>query len=199
MENATKVMFSQIEPLLEKGVSGMVYGSTNGLSGVANFFGRNNTGTAKMNELMGPILSKMESIPGMKKFQSKPYNFATYKEYYTATFGPQEPAPDMPVAKGIVPLAGHLIGHQALTNPKVMDAFAMRHSAIGQWAITIGSPGRRLGNGENTSTNPGWRDAVGQVMIANSDGLRDIAKSIGVYGNEVRSIRINSRFNTNTP
>jgi hypothetical protein len=185
MDSATKELFSQLEPLLQKGVSGMVYGSAIGLSGVANFFG-NNTGTAKMNQIMGPILNKMQSIPGMNRFQSKPYNYKTYKEYYTATFGPGQPPPDKPSSKGIVPLGGHLIDHKALTNPKIMDAFSMRHSMIGQWSITVGSPGRRLGNGANTSANPGWRDAVGQVGIINSDGVREFAKSIGAYGNEVR-------------
>lgn len=54
------------------------------------------------------------------------------------------------------------------------------------------APGDQVGDGSETSANPGWRKAVALIVGTkhdgiNMDGLRELAPEMGAYINEVSS------------
>jgi hypothetical protein len=198
MESATKILFAELPTLQTKGLSGMYYGTPGTLRGVSMHPG-NASGTANVITIWKPILEKMQSIPGMIPFQSKILHFKNYKAYYDGTHGPrgkmqmrkrhgpeEEDAP--PMAKGIVPLAGHLITPAALRSPDIMSGFSMDQTIIGEWSVMCTAPGKAVGDGKDTSANPGWRKATAQAMIVRVNGLRNLDPEVGVYGNEASSL-----------
>lgn len=61
----------------------------------------NNSGIANANAVWGPILSHISNLPNMTAFQTKPYDFVDYKDYFDTTYGAlEEPfAAELPVPR----------------------------------------------------------------------------------------------------
>ena len=138
------------------------------------------------NEIWGPILTKMQSFPGMTPFQSKHFLFDGYSDFYHTTYGPAENV-GAPTSHGIVPYDSHLLSAAHLQSPNL--TYALRGTA-GSMGILMASPGMSHGDGSNTAANPGWRNATVLVNSFNTsstnvDGLREFAPGMGTYINEV--------------
>jgi hypothetical protein len=73
-----------------------------------------------------------------------------------------------------------------ITSPKIMEALG----GAGIYTLLMVQPNRRLGNRNDTSVHPAWRDADVYATgfkipaVANFDSLRRFAPDTGAYGNE---------------
>ena len=141
---------------------------------------------ADANAIWGPILNKMQSIPGMTAFQSKHFLFNGYEDFFNTTYGPAENL-GPPTSHGIVPFDSHLLSAAHLQSKNL--TYALRGTA-GSMGVLMTTPGMTQGDGKNTAANPGWRNAtvflVGwKTNTTNVDGLREFAPEMGTYINEV--------------
>ncbi|CAG9990958.1 unnamed protein product [Clonostachys byssicola] len=137
------------------------------------------------NEIWGPILTKMQSFEGMTPFQSKHYHYSSFKDFYETTYGPSNDPP-VPVSHGNVPFDSRLLGPDHLRSPDLTSALS---GTGGSYGVLMAGPGMAVGDGKDTSANPGWRKAT--VLInafksntTNADGLRELAPDMGTYINE---------------
>ncbi|CAH0028278.1 unnamed protein product [Clonostachys rhizophaga] len=188
VSEAMEYLFSELPSLQEKGVTAYIYASPSSVRCYA-IHPADRSGVANANAVWGPILSKMQAFPGMKPFQSRPYDFVDYKDLFDTTYGPlpnpgDEPAP--PYNRGIVPFDSRLLGAEHFRSPNI--TFALRETG-GYYGILVCSPGGRFGDGSETSNNPGWRRAVALVVgfktnTTNVNGLRALAPDMGTYINE---------------
>lgn len=186
---AMEYLMSELPTLQEKGITAYLYVSANSIRCYAIHPG-DRSGTANANAIWGPILSKMQSFPGMTPFQTKPYNFDNYKEFFDTTYGPlnsTEGQTSQPRNRGIVPFDSRLLAAEHLTSPNI--SWALRGTR-GHYGILLASPGEKLGSGKDTAANPGWRRAVVLLVgwksnTTNVDGLRELAPDMGAYINEV--------------
>ena len=141
------------------------------------------------NEIWGPILTKMQSFDGMTPFQSKHYHYSNFKDFYETTYGPSNDPP-VPRSHGNVPFDSHLLGPEHLRSPNLTHALS---GTAGSYGALMTGPGMAVGDGKDTSANPGWRNATVHINgfktnTTNVDGLRELAPGMGTYINEVRSI-----------
>jgi hypothetical protein len=155
-----------------------------------------------------PILEGIEDIHGMGRFQSKPYIFKNYKEFFDKSYGAMEemgmgkettkaqmrkrhgPGEGSipPVNRGIAPMDSHMLSVRHLRSPNITEAFT---SFRGTCAILLVTPGMKHGDGKQTSANPSWREAIVHVtgmkipLAVSADSLRKFAPHVGAYANEV--------------
>lgn len=185
--------------LYDQGISGYFYSSISSLRGFSVHPG-NLSGIANANALWKDTLEKIQSFDGMKKFQSKPYEFKSYKEFYEVTYGSMESEMSMsklrkrhgpgetmiPSNKGLFRQEGRLLGAQHLRSPKILDSF---EGTLAGWSFLMAAPGLRAGDGKDTSVHPGWRKAMVSISAYGADGFRTLAPDMGVYQNEVSLCR----------
>ncbi|RSL50200.1 hypothetical protein CEP54_012067 [Fusarium duplospermum] len=86
VSEAMEYLLSELPTLQEKGITAYIYASPSSVRCFA-IHPANRSGIANANALWGPILSKMQSFPGMKPFQSRPYDFVDYKDFFDTTYG----------------------------------------------------------------------------------------------------------------
>ncbi|KAJ3464888.1 hypothetical protein MRS44_009674 [Fusarium solani] len=185
---AMEYLLGQLPDLKEKGITLYVYTYPKALRGYA-IHPAANAGVAKANAVWGPILEKMQSFPGMTPFQTRPFEFANYREFFDTTYGPLEAQPTTPQDRrnrGVVPYDSRLLAAEHLTSPNITSAFS---SATDGYGVLLCAPGPAAGDGSETSANPGWRRAVALIVgtksdTANFDGLRTLAPDMGTYINE---------------
>lgn len=176
-------LLGELPGLHERGISAFIYVDISHVRCYAVHPG-NASGVAEANSVWGPILSKMQSYPNIKPFQTKPYEFDNYKDFFDTTYGPLDNTVNpLPRSHGVFPFESRLLGSEHLRHPKVMDALS---GARGDYGILMTAPGQSQGSGEDTSANPGWRRAVVHLVAApDASGLRDLAPDMGAYINEV--------------
>lgn len=154
------------------------------------------SGHDKVNAVWGPILTKMSSFPNMTPFQTKPYHFDNYRAFWDTTYGPLAPlnktvgVPE-PFSRGITPYDSILLAPEHLRSENI--TYALRGLG-GDLGCLVTAPGDRVGDGSDTSANPGWRKAAALIVTMKTsnaptgvDTLRQIAPDMGGYINEVRT------------
>ncbi|RSL61911.1 hypothetical protein CEP54_005983 [Fusarium duplospermum] len=182
---ALAYLFSELPELHSKGTSAYIYVFPEHINchsihpGVL-------ANASDANTIWGPILTKMQSFPGMTKFQSKHHHFDSYAEFYSTTYGPSEDGNDPPRNHGNVPYDSRLLSADHLRNENL--TYALRGSG-GNFGVLMTSPGMAVGDGKDTAANPGWRKATAflnemKTNTAKVDGLRELAPEIGTYINE---------------
>ncbi|KAI1254787.1 hypothetical protein MGN70_002847, partial [Eutypa lata] len=137
------------------------------------------------NAIWGPILTTMQSFPGMSLFQSKHFHFSSYPEFYDTTYG-RSNDPPIPTNHGNVPYDSHLLSADHLRSPDLTHALS---GTGGSYGALMTSPGITVGDGKDTAANPGWRNATlllngFKSNTTNVDGLRELAPGMGTYINE---------------
>ncbi|TVY64581.1 putative FAD-linked oxidoreductase [Fusarium oxysporum f. sp. cubense] len=185
---AMEYLLGQLPDLKEKGITLYVYAYPTVLRGYA-IHPAANAGVDKANAVWGPILEKMQSFPGMTPFQTRPFDFANYREFFDTTYGPLEAQSTTPQDRrnrGVVPYDSRLLASKHLTSPKIASAFSLAKDGYG---VLLCAPGQAAGDGSETSANPGWRRAVALIVgrksnTTNFDGLRTLAPDMGTYINE---------------
>jgi hypothetical protein len=214
--DATTYLLGELPELQDKGLSAYIYSSTQpttSIRGVVVHPGKL-SGTANANAIWKPILEKMQSFPTMSKFQSRVYNFKSYKEYYDVTYGPidggkglhmrrswhesikrHEPGEIMmgklPVDEGLLGMDSHLLAPAHLKSPKIKDALKSTYGNWGLFMVAPRNPQLNKPNPEETSVLPAWRNATAHIIgframgLTSVDGLRELAPEMGAYGNEV--------------
>jgi len=88
--DATLYFMNTLPSIHKQGISGYYYmmgGET--LRGFSIHPG-SLSGADKANTMWKGTLEKMQSFPGMKPFQSKPYEYKNFKEFYDKTYGTME-------------------------------------------------------------------------------------------------------------
>jgi hypothetical protein len=189
---ALRSLLSETPGLHEKGLSATYYVFPDHMRGFAIHPGAQ-AGIANANAIWDPILSKMSSLPGMTQFQTRPFEFNNYREFFEGTYGtlvPQPTTPEHRYDRGIIPYDSRLLTAEQITGPNITAALADTGGALG---VQLMAPGQNVGNGTSTSANPGWRKAV-VLVIANktnttsADGLRRLAPDMGTYINEVKTL-----------
>jgi hypothetical protein len=196
---AMKYLMGELPALQKQGVSAYFYVGPTQVRAFAVHPGTQ-AGIAKANALWEPILTKMQSFQGMTKFQTKPYEFKNFKEFFGVTYGVMSDSTGMIVHKrhgptanefsrwrGIVPYDTRLLSAEHLQSPKILEA---TKETEGNYGILLCSPGPAVGDGKDTSTTPAWRKAVVHFVgmaspKTNVDGLRKLAPEMGSYINEV--------------
>ena len=187
---AMEYLLGQLPAIKEQGITAYLYVFPSYVRGWAIHPG-NISGTANVNAVWGPILEKMQSFPNMTPYQTRPpFHFQNYKEYFDITYGPLPNTtgpPSPPYNRGIVPFESRLLAASHLQSPNI--TYALRQT-LGNYGVLLCSPGQTVGPGNDTSANPGWREAVllidGFVSnTTNLDGLRELAPDMGAYINEV--------------
>ncbi|PNP60890.1 hypothetical protein FNYG_14377 [Fusarium nygamai] len=181
-------LLGQLPNLKEKGITLYVYAYPTVLRGYA-IHPAANAGVDKANAVWGPILTKMRSFPGMTPFQTRPFDFTNYREFFDTTYGPLEEQPTTPQDRrnrGVVPYDSRLLAAEHLASPRIGTAFS---SAKDGYGVLLCAPGQAAGDGSETSANPSWRRAVALIVgtkseTANFDGLRMLAPDMGAYINE---------------
>lgn len=185
VSGAMQYLFRELPRLQEQGISAFIYVDVSSVRCYAVHPG-NASGIANANAVWGPILSKMQSYPDMTPFQTKPYNFDNYKDFFDTTYGPlmlgTGPNPQ-PRNHGIYPYDSRLLAPEHLRDPSIISALK---GGLGTYGVLMTAPGQSQGSGEDTSANPGWRRAVVHLVDGPSaSGLRTLAPDMGAYINEV--------------
>lgn len=187
---ALRYLMSELPGLHKKGISATYYVFPDHIRGFAIHPGTQ-AGIAKANAVWGPILFNVSSLPGITNFQTRPFEFDNYRDFFEGTYGtlvPQPITPEYRYDRGIIPYDSRLLSAEHVTSPNLTAALADTGGSIG---VQLMAPGRRFGDGSSTSANPGWRKAVA-LVIANktnktsADGLRRLAPDMGTYINEVK-------------
>lgn len=184
VSDAMQYLLGELPSLQERGVSAFIYVDISHIRCYAIHPG-NASGIVEANAVWGPILSKMQSFPNIKPFQTKPYHFENYKDFFDTTYGPLDNSTKAPPRNhGVYPYDSRLLAPEHLRDPGIMDALS---GAEGTYGILMTAPGQSQGPGENTSANPGWRRAVVHLVAGpDATGLRKLAPDMGAYINEVR-------------
>lgn len=147
-------------------------------------------GIEKANGVWGPILSNISALPGITPFQTRAFEFSNYREFFEGAYSelvPQPTTADHRYDRGVIPYDSRLLSAEHLKSPNITSAFRSTGGSVG---VQLMAPGPRLGDGIETSANPGWRKAVALIVATrteelNADGLRDLAPEMGTYINEV--------------
>ncbi|KAL1595301.1 hypothetical protein SLS60_009991 [Paraconiothyrium brasiliense] len=185
---ALRYLLGQAKALQEKGISATFYTFPTNIRCFAIHPGPQ-AGIANANQIWGPILSNVSSLPGITPFQTRAFEFSSYKEFFEGTYGtlvPQPTTADHRHDRGVIPYDSRLLSAEQLGHPNITQALAETGGSIG---VQIMSPGNRFGNGSAVSANPGWRKAAA-LVIANKTpttsaaGLRQLAPDMGTYINE---------------
>ncbi|RDW74888.1 hypothetical protein BP6252_06030 [Coleophoma cylindrospora] len=188
VSEAMAYLMGEMPRLKELGISAYYYVSPSRIRCYAIHPG-SLSGVANANALWGPILTKMQSFPNMTPFQTKPYDFKNYKEFFDTTYGPlADPLQSLPTPRnrGIIPYDSRLLAAEHLQSPNITYAF---RQTAGNYGVLQTGPGLTVGLGNDTSANPGWRRAVVFIVgfkseTTNVDGLRELAPDMGTYINE---------------
>lgn len=191
LNQAVFYLLQQLPALHDRGIGGYFLPIIGTIRGMALHPNQNVT---EVNAIWKPILEEMQSFPGMKKFQTKPLHFENYKAFYGSAFGtleshtsPKSSPQTPPSNRGRAPMDSHFLTRQHMADPKIMDAFS---SSEGFYTLLMVQPTRSLGNGNNTSAHPAWREAGMYVTgfkiphVTNLNSLRDFAPGTGAYFNE---------------
>ncbi|KAH7176736.1 hypothetical protein EDB81DRAFT_752055 [Dactylonectria macrodidyma] len=184
ISDAMQYLLGELSSLQERGVSAFIYVDISHVRCYAVHPG-NASGISEANAVWGPILTKMQSFPNIRPFQTKPYNFDNYKDFFVTTYGPPAletgPKPQ-PRNHGIYPYDSRLLAPEHLRDPDIMNALG---GAEGTYGVLVTAPGQSQGSGEDTSANPGWRRAVVHLVAGpDATGLRKLAPDMGAYINE---------------
>jgi hypothetical protein len=194
----------------EKGVGAYIYLAPDNIR-VWAIHPDKQSGTANANAVWKPILDEMQSFPGMTKYQTKPYNFKNFKEFYDTTYGPihgggmgtmgsqmrsmykrhdpGETGENGPTPVGKFPADSRLLNATHLRSPGMLKAIAkaqIRTSLMLLAGNKVSKPD------DDTSTTPAWRTALVHAFALNvpgimsADGYRELAPESGAYLNEVR-------------
>lgn len=186
INDAMQYLLGELPGLQERGISAFIYVDVSSVRCYAVHPG-NASGVANANAAWGPILTKMQSFPNIQPFQTKPYDFDNYKDFFVTTYGPLAPKTGLeapPRNHGIYPYDSRLLAPEHLRNPSIMTALK---GALGTYGVLMTAPGPSQGSGEDTSANPGWRRAVVHLVAGpDAGGLRTLAPDMGAYINEVR-------------
>lgn len=203
---ALRYLLGRAADLQEKGISATFYTFPTYIRCFAIHPGPQ-AGIAKANEIWGPILSDVSSLPGITPFQTRAFEFSSYREFFEGTYGtlvPQPTTADHRYDRGVIPYDSRLLSPEHLSHPNITQALTETGGSIG---VQIMSPGDRVGNGSAVSANPGWRKAAA-LIIANKTnttsaaGLRRLAPDMGTYINEASVTEPNwssSFWGTNYP
>lgn len=203
---ALRYLLGQAKHLQENGISATFYTFPTNIRCFAIHPG-SQAGIAKANEIWGPILSNVSSLAGITPFQTRAFEFSSYREFFEGTYGtlvPQPTTADHRYDRGVIPYDSRLLSAEHLSDPNITQALAETGGSIG---VQIMSPGDRVGNGSAVSANPGWRKAAA-LIIANKTnstsaaGLRRLAPDMGTYINEASVTEPNwssSFWGTNYP
>ncbi|KAH7069057.1 hypothetical protein BKA63DRAFT_477810 [Paraphoma chrysanthemicola] len=203
---ALEYLLGQLPALHDQGISAVFYVRPTTIHGFAIHPGPQ-AGIAKANAIWGPILEHIQTLTGITPYQTRPFSFTTYREFFDGTYGPLVPQPTTPQdrrGRGVIPYDSRLLGAEHLTSPNLTDALRQTGGNLG---VMLQAPGMRLGDGKNTAVNPGWRRAVALVIAnksntTNADGLRRLAPDMGTYINEASVTEPNfssSFWGTNYP
>ncbi|KAF2663858.1 hypothetical protein BT63DRAFT_430112 [Microthyrium microscopicum] len=157
----TQYLLNQLPALYDKGISGYFLPIIGNIRGLAM---HPNADVATVNALWKPILEKLQSYPTMQPFQSKPLVFDNFTQFYTAAFGTWEShftkttyLKDAPSNMGVVPMESWFLKKEHIQGQKFIDAMG---GTNGLATFLLVQPHPKLGNGNDTSTHPGWRDAA---------------------------------------
>ncbi|KAK7420372.1 hypothetical protein QQX98_002795 [Neonectria punicea] len=184
VSDAMQYLMGELPSLQEWSISAFIYVDISHVRCYAVHPG-NASGISEANAVWGPILTKLQSFPSIEPFQTEPYNFDNYKDFFDTTYGalaPETSPKVQPRNHGIYPYDSRLLAPEHLRSPDIMDALG---GTEGTYGILMTAPGQSQGSGEDTSANPVWRRAVVH-MVAASDatGLRKLAPDMGAYINE---------------
>ncbi|WQF90166.1 Putative berberine/berberine, FAD-binding domain, PCMH-type, FAD-binding, type PCMH, subdomain 2 [Colletotrichum destructivum] len=183
LSDAMQYLLGELPGLQKLGISAFIYVDISHVRCYAVHPG-NASGISKANAAWGPILTKMQSFPNIEPFQTKPYNFDDYKDFFVTTYGPlaETTTNKQPRNHGVFPYDSRLMAPEHLRDPGIMDALG---GAEGTYGLLMTAPGQSQGSSADTSANPGWRRAVAHLVASpNADGLRKLAPDMGAYINE---------------
>jgi hypothetical protein len=189
---ALQYLLSELPGLQEKGISGTYYVSPTSIRCFSIFPGEQ-AGIENANSVWGPILERAQRFPGITPFQTRPFEFNSYGEFFEGTYGklvPQPTTPEFRRDRGLIPYDSRLLSAGHLRSPDIIEALWETGGNIG---VQFETPGQRFGNGSDTAANPGWRKSVAFVIAnktntTSADGLRRLAPDMGSYINEVETI-----------
>lgn len=201
-------LHSQFPDINEKGAQGYYYVYPDAIKGIF-LTGDEDSGKEKADAVWNPILDKLSSFPGMANATSEYDEYATFKEFFDATFGAidcgeegghdhkrslQKRHGDGAEPMGISPMDSRLLGAKHLKSPDLAQALkdAMPQVPDGQLRGHLVGGGKVFNPDDDTSVNPAWRQAyvhligtgLGEFTV---DSLRTLAPDSGAYVNEVRS------------
>jgi hypothetical protein len=199
--DATAYLLSQLPVLHAKGVGGHVQSMPGALRGF-NFHSDKGAGTANANAVWKPVLEKLQSFPGLGKFQTRPYNFKNFEDFYNTAYGHEDEvmtkllkrhgpgeAGAMPNNYGVAPMSTRLLGPAHLKSPKLVDYL------IGPWIMAMVAPMPGVGEPAGTSVLPAWYNSTvhyislgGPSVSAGMGQVRALSPESGAYGNEVGEI-----------
>ncbi|KAK7709789.1 hypothetical protein SLS64_006030 [Diaporthe eres] len=203
---ALRYLLGQAKHLQDNGISATFYTFPTNIRCFAIHPGTQ-AGIAKANEIWGPILSNVSSLPGITPFQTRAFEFNSYREFFEGTYGTlvaQPTTADHRYDRGVIPYDSRLLSAEQLSDPTLTQALAETGGSIG---VQIMSPGDRVGNGSAVGANPGWRKAAALVIANKTNstsaaGLRRLAPDMGTYINEASVTEPNwssSFWGTNYP
>jgi hypothetical protein len=207
-------LMASLPEVSEKGVSAYLYLAPNNIR-VWAIHPDKQSGTASANAVWKPILDKLQSFPDMTKYQTKPYNFKNFKDFYDTTYGPirggssgtimaqfpsvykrhdpGEMGDDGPIPVGRMAADSRLLNATHLRSPGMLKAIAMAGTRTSLMLLA----GNKVSKpDDDTSTTPAWRTALVHAFalnvpgVMNADGYRELAPESGAYLNEVRSPKI---------
>ena len=192
MSAALEYLLSQAPVLHEHGISATYYVFPTHMRCFAIHPGKQ-SGIANANEFWGPILDKVQSMPGMTPFQTRPFEFSSYREFFEGTYGElvsQPTSAEHRYDRGLIPYDSRLLAPEHLTSPNITYALRTTGGSLG---VQIMAPGQNVGDGTDVAANPGWRRAAALVIAyktntTNADGLRELAPDMGTYINEARNL-----------
>jgi hypothetical protein len=164
-----------------------------------NFHSGKDAGTANANAVWKPVLEKLQSFPGLGKFQTRPYNFKSFMEFYDIAYGHEDEmmtklvkrhgpgeAGAMPNNYGLAPMSTRLLGPSHLKSPKLVDYLT------GPWVMAMVAPMSGVGEPAGTSVLPAWRNSTvhyislgGPSVSTGMSEVRALSPESGAYGNEV--------------
>jgi hypothetical protein len=208
---AAEYLAAQLPSVNEKGISGYFYFMGATIRGYS-IHPDSLSGTAQANEVWKPILEKLQTFPGMTKYQTAAHNFNNFKQFYDVTYGPRGrsmkaekpaaghamfrrhgPGGDMdevgPTNIGKAPMDSRLIGAKHLQSGANFTK-AMK-GMKGSLGLLMLSGNKVAKPDDETSASPAWRTgivhAVGMNIggMVSMDGFRELAPEMGAYGNEV--------------
>jgi hypothetical protein len=214
---------SELPNLFDKGISGYFKPMLFTFRRLALHPGKI-SGKANANVVWKPILERMQSFDGMVKYQTKVWEFSSYKAFYDKAFGMEMEKVEkkdghgmmlklskrhgpsdspMPSGRSLAPMDSYLLAAEHLRDPKLDTALnSAAVLGMGGHAMLLVSPRDRF-NSSATSTNPAWRKTTAHIAgiklsgIVSMNGRRKFAPEIGAYGNEVWYLLRSYNQNTN--
>ncbi|KAF1815490.1 FAD-binding domain-containing protein [Eremomyces bilateralis CBS 781.70] len=206
LEKASQALWAALPDIQASGISGYFFGSPGYIRGTSVHVGELSNVTDAYNAWI-PVLEKMQSYEGVLPFQSRPFVYANFKEYYDTTYGarswlaaPTGPdynakakrhdADDPPAPRGFgwVPTDSVLFGPDHMKDPALLGV--IKTQALWNMIMTTPKPGTTTNIGKQTSAHPGWRKATALMTtinlgeLGNADAARAFAPDMGGYINE---------------